>query len=125
MKTSLLIVEDHESGRVTMGEYFEAAGYDVTLARNLEEALQSISSGSYPVVITDLRLSPFSPAEGLDVVAAARKHLASAAILMITAYANPEINEKAQRLGADAVLHKPQSLDTLANLAASLVAQRS
>jgi CheY-like chemotaxis protein len=125
MKTNLLIVEDHESGRVTMGEYFEAAGYNVTLARNREEALERITSGSYPVVITDLRLSPFSPAEGLEVVAAARKHLASAAILMITAYANPEISEQAQQLGADAVLHKPQSLDTLANLAASLVARRS
>jgi len=125
MRSNLLIVEDHESGRLTMGEYFEAIGYSVTLARDVQEALDRIASGPFAIVITDLRLSPFSPAEGLDVVAAARARLPGAAILVVTAYANPEIVERARRLGADVVLHKPQSLDTLAELASSLVVRRA
>ena len=125
VRTNLLIVEDHESGRITMGEYFEVIGYRVELARNLEEALERIATEVYSIVITDLRLSPFSPAEGLDVVAAARRKLPSAAILVVTAYATPEITERARLLGADVVLHKPQSLDTLADLAAGLMGRRA
>jgi CheY-like chemotaxis protein len=44
---------------------------------------------------------------------------------MLSAYVSPEVEEEALRVGADAVLRKPQPLAELANLAFGLMREPS
>lgn len=117
----LLVVDDELAIAAAIGQYFEALGFRVDTTGELEEAQALIDHRKYSVVISDLHLRKISGVEGLELLAYARKHSPSTALVMLTAYGSPEIEEQASERGAAAFLHKPQSLSTLAETVLSLI----
>src|SRR5690349_13296466 len=98
----LLVVEDELTVQVALKKYFTAAGYDVRCACELEEAEALIVTDSYDVVIADLRLSWSYAAEGLEILRFVRRHSRGTQVVILSAYASPDLQHSARALGAGA-----------------------
>ena len=112
----ILIVDDEESIRFAMGEYFEVQGYHVDCAQSFEEADALLAKGPYLVVIVDLRLTGTSNLGGLDVVRSARERYPDTRVIVLSAYRSPEIEAEVGRHGVGAFLRKPKPLPDLAQI---------
>lgn len=122
----LLVVDDEPPILFALRDYFQAAGYEVDCAGELEEAQALLAEKtSYDLVIADLRLDSFSDTSGLELIGDVRDRCARSRILLLTAYGSPEIEAEALRRGADAFLHKPIPLPRLADIAATLIGRAS
>lgn len=121
MGRCVLIVEDEVVLREAMSDFFQAQGFAVESARNLEEARLRLTAGPYSFVITDLRLGLPGDETGLDVVAATRKVDSQVPVIMLSASAGAELVRRSLERGADVVLGKPRSLWDIARVAAELM----
>jgi DNA-binding NtrC family response regulator len=52
----LLVVDDDESLRTALRKVLEKAGYEVTLARDANEALQRLAERDHDLILTDYRM---------------------------------------------------------------------
>ena len=118
----LLIVDDEEAIVLTMKEYFETYGHEVDCARGKDEAEAFLRASRYSLMIADLRLHPVREAEGLDLLALVRERYPRTKVVLFTGYATPETVSEARRLGADALLQKPQALSDVARVVFALLA---
>jgi two-component system copper resistance phosphate regulon response regulator CusR len=117
----ILLLDDEQAILIPMSRYFSKLGFTVDMAREAEEAEALISHRRYDCAILDLRLTKFSDAAGLDVLREIRKRDHHTSVIILSAYASEAAQEEAVRLGADAVLRKPQPLPELAQLALALM----
>ena len=68
--TKILLVDDDEVVRSTLGSLLEEHDFDVTTAGSVSEALQHISSTVFEVLLSDLHMP--GAGDGLTVVSAMR-----------------------------------------------------
>jgi DNA-binding response OmpR family regulator len=120
----ILLVDDEDAVLIPMSRYLRNLGHAVDTAKEPEEAAALLDHGQYDLVILDLRLGPFGNAQGLKVLRELRHHDHKTTVIVLSAWVSPEAEEEAMRLGADAVLRKPQRLAALAQLAIGLMADR-
>lgn len=116
MRDRLLIVDDDSAVREVYESHFLRAGFEVQCASSLQEAAERLATTSFDAVIADIRLTPEVASEGLAIAAYLRQARRGAAVVVLTAYGDPEKAEAAARLGVDAFLHKPVSLLWLESL---------
>lgn len=121
MGRCVLIVEDEAAPREAMRDFFQAQGFAVDSARNLEEARHRLTAGTYAFVITDLRLGLPRDETGLDVVAAARSASGRMPVIVLSASAGDEVVRRSLERGANVVIRKPRSLWEIASVAAELM----
>jgi CheY-like chemotaxis protein len=105
MKRSILIVEDLPALTLTYRLIFEADGWTAVCAENKDTAIEALENLSFDVVFTDLNLE--QEHDGLEVVRAAKKQEQSPAIIVVSGYLDPEVEQSAYSEGADLVLAKP------------------
>jgi PAS domain S-box-containing protein len=99
----------------------EQSGYKVTGMPNGESALHELRQNphGYDVVVTDLSMPGMS---GLQLAHQLRKIRPDLPVVLTSGYANPDDQEKANRLGIRAILTKPvNTKDLLSTLAAIFV----
>ena len=109
--TSILIVDDEESMRITLSMLLKSEGYNVSIASGGEDALRTIHTGkSYDLVITDLKMDKI---DGINVLEATKEFNPSAEVLMLTAYGTVDSAVEAMRLGAFDYISKPFESDEL------------
>ncbi|RKH09576.1 response regulator [Corallococcus sp. CA053C] len=125
MRTSvprnLLIIDDETVLCWILGRFFSSAGYEVDSATDLTEALERVTHGRYDLVISDLRLSGTQSEEGLLIAERLRATAPATRMVLMTAFATPELGQRARELGVDLVLSKPQSLPALAEHVSQLL----
>jgi DNA-binding NtrC family response regulator len=100
----ILLVEDEQTIAVTLRDDLEAAGYEVEHRADGSEAIDLLGQKSFDVVVTDVRLPG---ADGMQVLAAAKRARPDTEVLVMTAYATVEHAVEAMRLGADDYIQKP------------------
>jgi CheY-like chemotaxis protein len=93
--------------------YFTSLGFAVYEATSLEQAMQCAAAAEYALVLSDLRMGGGGGQEGLQLVRFVRERSARSGIIVLTAYADPQIIADAKSLGADRVLQKPQTFKEL------------
>jgi DNA-binding response OmpR family regulator len=123
MTCKVLLVDDEPPTLFAMHCYLTAKGFDVQCARELEEAQALLANDLFDIVITDLRLTPIQGAEGLLVIELVRSRGMDAHVIVLTAYATPEVEAAARRLGVDLFLRKPASLPALEGQMRELMAR--
>ncbi len=106
----LLVVDDERSLALTIADYFEARGFRVSVAHELEEAQALVLNDSFDVMLTDLRLTATQHEEGLDLIAFVRHQSPRTFVVLLTAYATEETTQVATQRGACKVLQKPVRL---------------
>ena len=100
----ILLVEDEQTIAITLKDDLEGVGYEVTHAADGKLAIDLLNQRSFDVVITDVRLPG---ADGMQVLAAAKRARPDTEVLVMTAYATVEHAVEAMRLGADDYIQKP------------------
>ncbi|MFM2090720.1 MAG: hypothetical protein RLZZ127_1209 [Planctomycetota bacterium] len=118
--TAVLLVEDEAPARRILAAGLARRGWQVTAVGSAEEALPLLHR-PWAVVVTDLRLPG---ADGLAVLAEARRLGSAAARVVVTSFADKERAIAALNLGADHLIEKPFGVETLHGILAGLAAGR-
>ncbi len=101
---TVLVVEDDESLRGALERLLGLAGFSAVAYGSAEALLAGGAAGGAACVVSDIRLPAMS---GLDLLGALRARGWPAPLILITAYDEPGLAEKATGLGAAAYLVKP------------------
>ncbi len=109
-KWHILVVDDEPNVLVTYRLILQQRGYEVSAALSSEEARQVIANDGIDLVLCDLSLE--KKENGFDVIAFARQKDSQVPAVLLTGYATPEANDRAQELGIP-VLFKPIDINEL------------
>jgi DNA-binding NtrC family response regulator len=101
---SILIVDDEPVVREMFEFLLTGSGYQVSLAADAEEALESLENFDYNLLIVDKNLPGLS---GLELMEKVRELRPQAEFMVITGYASYQSAVEALRLGALDYLEKP------------------
>ena len=106
----ILVVDDDAGTAETLGDILEAKGYEVEIASGGLQALALVQAKQHDVIFLDIKMPQMNGVEVLRRVKAMRP---GSVVIMMTAYALPELMAEAERLGAQAILAKPLPLDRI------------
>jgi CheY-like chemotaxis protein len=109
--TKVLLVDDDEVVRLTLGALMQEQGYDITSAANVSDALKLISSDSYDVLLTDLHMP--GAGDGLTVVSAMRHSNPKAVTMLLSAFPEMDAAAHAILMQTDQILVKPMEVTAL------------
>lgn len=111
MRERILIIEDDDSLREIMADYFNANQYEAVCACDGYEALEKASSSVFDVILLDINLPDI---DGFRVCSCMRNELCiTAPVLFITARISEEDKLNGYACGADDYITKPFSLPVL------------
>lgn len=109
MMNRMLIVDDEKHAREGLMAAFED-DFEVSVARDAEEAFRLLDADEFELVLTDLRMAGKS---GLSVIDRAVKMAYHPVVIMMTAYGNVETAVEAMKRGAYDFVTKPLNLEKL------------
>ena len=109
-RSSILIVDDEESIRVSLKSVFEKENYKAETANSSSMALEKLDKSNYDLILTDIMMDEQT---GIDLLKIVKNNYSSTAVLLITGYASMDTAIEAVRLGALDYLIKPISKETL------------
>ena len=115
MKPHVLVVDDFPDGREMLSEYLSFRGFDVSEARDGQEAIDRIAAAKPGIILMDLRMP------GMDGWEATRRLKADPVtcpivVIALTAHAMHSELMAALAAGCDAVVPKPYDIAWLADL---------
>jgi DNA-binding response OmpR family regulator len=102
----ILVVEDEANVAVVVGRYLQREGFDVSLARNGNIALERLNAGGMDLIVLDLMLPGI---DGLSIARSLREAGDSTPIIMLTAKTQESDIVLGLGLGADDYMRKPFS----------------
>lgn len=106
MRKKILIVDDEESVRLSLGFWLRRHDFDVTLCGRLEDARQALERETFDYVISDFRLTPRGE-EGVALLESARATNPAAKRIMVTATPAHELPPALRASGLFSLYHKP------------------
>src|SRR3569623_1354082 len=118
----IILVEDDPSVRATLVTFLELEGFDVEAYSNSRSAIERLSIGGCPLVISDIYIDDRT---GLDILNAAKKQDPSCTVILMTARGTIEPVMAATRNGCFEYLAKPFELDTLLEAVKRAIAART
>ena len=106
----ILLVDDEESIRITVGASIREGGHEVHTARDVAEAFELLKEHDFDVIVSDIIMPRIS---GMELLRKIRKSSPDMPIILLTG--DPGVNTAAEavRTGAFDYLSKPISGDTL------------
>ncbi|MDP3843633.1 MAG: sigma-54 dependent transcriptional regulator [Oxalobacteraceae bacterium] len=113
MSDPILIVEDDNTIRVTVGNFLARQGFDVELAENGKQALALLKERMFSLILLDLQLPDMN---GLDILAKVRESDDQPLVVIMTAYPEVRTAVAALKAGAYDYINKPFDLEDLLEL---------
>jgi len=110
MRPSILIVDDDETIRETLAEFFSALDLPVRVAATATEGRRAIAAHSPDVALVDLRLPD---ADGLTLLETIRADDPEVAVVVLTGHGDVSTAVRAMQHGAVDFLEKPVDLEAL------------
>ncbi len=104
MKIRILVVDDELSMREFLSILLEREGYVVSVAGSAEDALRSMESALFDLVLSDVNMPGLS---GIELLARIKEKSPETAVLMLTAFSAAEQAVEAMKLGAYDYICKP------------------
>jgi DNA-binding NtrC family response regulator len=120
--TRILVVDDEEIVRESLGGWLEKDGYFVATAPDGAEALRRLEAEAWSILIVDLKMPGV---DGMQVLEQAKKRSPDMAVVMMTAYATVDTAVSAMKLGAYDYLVKPFDPEELSLMMQKIVAQQA
>lgn len=112
MRKHLLVVDDDDSIRDLLGEFFSGEGFDVSTATNGRQALQRVTTNCPDVILMDLNMPVM---DGVAAIRELKNDPETREIPTIAMSARPIIRARGGELLADGVITKPFDLRSLLN----------
>lgn len=112
-KISILIVDDEESVRDSLYNWFIEDGYRVECAGNAKKALSMLESDNFNIILADIKMPGMDGLEMLKRIKSLRK---DSIVIMMTAFATVDTAVQALKDGAFDYVTKPFDPDDLSHL---------
>jgi len=119
-KISLLIVDDEESVRDSLYNWFIEDGYYVDCAQNAKEALSLLESRNYDIILADIKMPGM---DGLEMHRRIKSLNKDSIVIVMTAFASVETAVQALKDGAYDYVTKPFDPDDLSHLIRNATSQ--
>ncbi|MCD4732230.1 MAG: sigma-54 dependent transcriptional regulator [Bacteroidales bacterium] len=121
-KISILIVDDEESVRDSLYNWFIEDGYQVDCAENAKEALSILESKYFDIILADIKMPGM---DGLEMHRRIKSLNSDAIVIVMTAFASVETAVQALKDGAYDYITKPFDPDDLSHLIRNAASQIS
>ena len=112
-KTSILIVDDEESVRDSLYNWFIEDGYRVECAENAKKALSILESDHFDIILADIKMPGM---DGLEMLRAIKSLRKDSIVIIMTAFATVDTAVQALKDGAYDYVTKPFDPDDLSHL---------
>ena len=112
-KISILIVDDEESVRDSLYNWFIEDGYRVETAENARKALTLLESDQFDIILADIKMPGM---DGLEMLRRIKSIKPDSIIIIMTAFATVDTAVKALKDGAYDYVTKPFDPDDLTHL---------
>ncbi len=122
MKATILLVDDEEAIRQSVGEILRLEGYEVVPVASGEEALAALPKRSFDLVLLDLKMPGI---DGIEVLHGINRISPDTKVILLTAHGSMESAIEALRQGAHDYLLKPSPSRVILSSIAKALARRS
>jgi DNA-binding NtrC family response regulator len=112
-KISILIVDDEESVRDSLYNWFIEDGYRVECAENAKKALSALESASFDIILADIKMPGM---DGLEMLRRIKLLKQDSIVIVMTAFATVDTAVQALKDGAFDYVTKPFDPDDLSHL---------
>jgi len=112
-KISILIVDDEESVRDSLYNWFIEDGYYVECAENAKKALTILQSDNFDIILADIKMPGM---DGLEMLKRIKTLKSDAVVIIMTAFATVDTAVQALKDGAFDYVTKPFDPDDLSHL---------
>jgi two-component system response regulator AtoC len=120
--TSILVVDDEEIVRESLGGWLEKDGYQVETAPDGASALAKLKAKKRTIMIVDLKMPGM---DGLQVLEEAKKLQSDLSVVIMTAYATVDTAVAAMKSGAYDYLVKPFDPEEMSLMMQKIVSQQT
>jgi DNA-binding response OmpR family regulator len=110
---NILVVDDEKSIRFTTKAILSKEGYEVFVANDYCEALDTMAKVDFDLIIADVMLGGKT---GFDVLREAKKQNPTCPVVLLTGSPNTVSESEAFRMGADDYASKPLTKDKLLHM---------
>ncbi len=107
---TVLLVEDHETTRITLAGVIEREGAKVTAVASAGAAREKLREEEFDLVITDLRLPD---GDGMELLEETKRLSGGSPVILVTGHGSEETAVQAMKKGAFNYLSKPIDLNRL------------
>lgn len=121
-KISILIVDDEESVRDSLHNWFIEDGYDVERAENAKNALLMLESRTFDIILADIKMPGM---DGMEMHRRIRALNKDTIVIIMTAFASVDTAVQALKDGAYDYITKPFDPDDLSHLIRNAATQIS
>ena len=118
---AVVVADDEESARISLGQILREDGYHVLLASDGEEALRLVAAEQPDVLLTDLRMPGM---DGHELLSRVRQGYPEVAVVIMTAHGTIRSAVQALREGAEDYLTKPVDVEEVEHLLDQLLKRR-
>jgi len=112
-KISLLVVDDEESVRDSLLNWFLEDGFEVECAENANKALAMLENRNFDIILTDIKMPGM---DGLELLKRIKTIQKEAIVIIMTAFAAVDTAVQALKNGAFDYVTKPFDPDDLSHL---------
>ncbi len=117
----ILIVDDEEIVRRSLGSWFREEGYAVDVAASGKDALQKLTTGQWDIFLIDIKMPGM---DGLELQRKIKQMHPRSTVIIMTAYASVETAVEAMKQGAYDYIVKPFDPDDLEHLIRNAVERK-
>jgi two-component system chemotaxis response regulator CheY len=121
----VLVVDDEEAIRRTVGLVLKSAGYDVTEAADGGKAIEVLNSGDNPMmvdtIICDIRMPKI---DGVEVISYFRSQYPSIPVIVLTGYPDADLSSSLMKDGVVEYLVKPVGREKLLGAVSGAIKRR-
>lgn len=111
MKKTIIVIDDEEMVRKTLGKLLEREGYGVILANDGRDAVEKLSHHMVDVILLDMNMPNMN---GIDFLKYIReKNITRAPVLMASGSADPGQRAESYKLGVYDYIKKPEQNEVL------------
>jgi DNA-binding NtrC family response regulator len=114
----ILLVDDDQWIRDSLRLFFEAEGCRLVTSETAEEGMKALEKVDYDVVISDYKLPGMN---GLEFLRKVKEKQTNIYEILITAYANYEIETEAREIGVQDFIPKPFTSEDVERSLARLI----
>jgi signal transduction histidine kinase/ActR/RegA family two-component response regulator len=118
----ILIAEDNAANILTLGDYLESHGYEISIAHDGAEALEKAESLKPDIILMDIQMPTMNGLEAMTHLRA-NPRFSTTPIIALTALAMPGDRERCLQAGASEYMSKPVSLKSLLKTIETLIGQ--